>query len=182
MFTQKRSSRLMWSRGCNKTTSEMRGLLPQDWLGNSRRGENIQIHTQHKDTITYVMVKLLQLKFIDYNTEQWNVFQKIECLRKSVHHDRHKGIHLILEVKTFIDNLHLRHVPVRSPALRSLDLPLITVIGIVGRERGITCIQEINKPKLERLRLERLIRHDQAVDFYTYKGSKRKTDSLTYNN
>jgi hypothetical protein len=110
------------------------------------------------------------------------VFQKIECLRRSVHHDGYKGIHLILEVKTFIDNLHLRHVPVRSPALRSLDLPLITVIGIIRRERGITCIQEINKSKLERLRLERLIRHDQDVDFYTYKGSKRKTDSLTYNN
>jgi hypothetical protein len=46
-----------------------------------------------------------------------------------------KDIHLTLEVKTFLDNLHLRWVPVRSPALESLDLPLITTIGITRRER-----------------------------------------------
>jgi hypothetical protein len=46
-----------------------------------------------------------------------------------------KDIYLALEVKTFLDNLHLRWVPVRSPALESLDLPLITVIGITRRER-----------------------------------------------
>jgi hypothetical protein len=46
-----------------------------------------------------------------------------------------KGIHLALEVKTFLGNLHLRWVPVWSPALESLDLPLITAIGITRRER-----------------------------------------------
>jgi hypothetical protein len=54
--------------------------------------------------------------------------------------DGYKGIHLSLEVKSFIDSLHLRWVLVRGLAIRSLDLPLITSIGIVGRERGITCI------------------------------------------
>jgi hypothetical protein len=49
------------------------------------------------------------------------------------------------EVKTFLGNLHLRWVPVRNPAFRSLFFPLITIVGIAARERGITCTQEINK-------------------------------------
>jgi hypothetical protein len=57
----------------------------------------------------------------------------------------YKGIHLALEVKTFLDNLHLRWVLVKSPTLRGMDLPLITAIGIARRERGIIYTQEINK-------------------------------------
>jgi hypothetical protein len=52
------------------------------------------------------------------------VFQKIECLRGSVQLDRYNDMHLALEVKTFIDNLHLRRILVQSPTLRSLDLRL----------------------------------------------------------
>jgi hypothetical protein len=62
------------------------------------------------------------------------MFQKIKCLRKSVYLNGYNGIHLVQEVTTFIDNLHLRWVPIRSPALRSLDLPLIIAIDIAGRE------------------------------------------------
>jgi hypothetical protein len=49
--------------------------------------------------------------------------------------DDYKGIHVALEVKFFIDSLRLRRVPVRGSAIGSLNLPLIIVIGIVGRER-----------------------------------------------
>jgi hypothetical protein len=63
------------------------------------------------------------------------VFQTIECLRRSIYLDGYKGIPLILEVATFIDNLHLRWVPVWSPALGSLNRPLITTISITRRER-----------------------------------------------
>jgi hypothetical protein len=58
----------------------------------------------------------------------------------SIYLDVYKGIHLALEVATFIGNLHLRWVPVQILALRSLDLPLITTISITGREIGIACI------------------------------------------
>jgi hypothetical protein len=53
-------------------------------------------------------------------------------------------------------------VPVGNPALLGLDLPLTTLIVIVGRRKNLTCTQ-INKTtraKLERLRYARLIRHD----------------------
>jgi hypothetical protein len=42
---------------------------------------------------------------------------------------------LALEVKTFISNLHLRWVPVQSPILGRMNLPLITSIDIAERER-----------------------------------------------
>jgi hypothetical protein len=41
----------------------------------------------------------------------------------------------------------LRQVSIRGPAIGSLDLPLITTIGITGRERGITCTQESQQSK-----------------------------------
>jgi hypothetical protein len=52
-------------------------------------------------------------------------------------------------VKFFNDSLHLRRVPVRGSAIGSLNLPLIIINGIVGRERGITCTQEINTSATE---------------------------------
>jgi hypothetical protein len=55
--------------------------------------------------------------------------------------DRYKGTHLALEVKSFIVSLSLRWVPVQGPAIESLDLPLITSIGIAERETWITCKQ-----------------------------------------
>jgi hypothetical protein len=59
--------------------------------------------------------------------------------------DGYKDIHLTLEVKTFLGNLHLLWVLVWSPAPKSLDFPLITAICIAEKEREITCTQEINK-------------------------------------
>jgi hypothetical protein len=81
--------------------------------------------------------------------------------------DGYKGIHLTLEVKSFISSLHMRRVLVRESALRCLNLPLITVIGITGREREreITCTQEINKAKLELVCSVRLTQHGQATSF-----------------
>jgi hypothetical protein len=67
------------------------------------------------------------------------VFQKIEYLHGSIYLDGYNFLHLALEVRTFLDNLHLRWIPVQSPALESLDLPVITAIDIVERKRGITC-------------------------------------------
>jgi hypothetical protein len=49
--------------------------------------------------------------------------------------DGYKGILLALKVKFFIGSLHFRCVPIRGPAIKILDLPLITVIDIAGRER-----------------------------------------------
>jgi hypothetical protein len=38
-------------------------------------------------------------------------------------------------VKSFIGSLHLRRVPVQRPTIKCLDRPLITAIGIIGREK-----------------------------------------------
>jgi hypothetical protein len=62
--------------------------------------------------------------------------------------DGYKDIHLALDVKTFLSNLHLRWVLVWSPTLRCLDFSLITVIGIARKERGINYTQEINNQSL----------------------------------
>jgi hypothetical protein len=68
--------------------------------------------------------------------------------------DGYNGIHLILEVKTFIAYLSLRWIPVQGPIISSLDLPLVATIDIIGRKGVITCKQENLKP--ERLHLARL--------------------------
>jgi hypothetical protein len=38
---------------------------------------------------------------------------------------------------------HLWHLPVRGPTVRSLDLPLVAAVGIIGRKREATCTQLI---------------------------------------
>jgi hypothetical protein len=46
-----------------------------------------------------------------------------------------------------INALSLR-IPVRSPSLIGLDLPLATLIGIAGKRKQIlTCTQETRRPK-----------------------------------
>jgi hypothetical protein len=49
--------------GCDRTTSKMRGLSPKIILGDSRRSENVQTHT-NKHTIPNMKfkLKLLQIK------------------------------------------------------------------------------------------------------------------------
>jgi hypothetical protein len=48
-----------------------------------------------------------------------------------------------------IGTLSLR-VPVQSPTLISLDFPLTTLIGIIGkRKQFLTCTQKITRAKLE---------------------------------
>jgi hypothetical protein len=62
-----------------------------------------------------------------------------------------------------INALSLR-IPVRSPTLIGLDLPLATLIGIAGKRKQIlTCTQETRRAKLERLRSGRLIHSDQQI-------------------
>jgi hypothetical protein len=64
---------------------------------------------------------------------------------------------------TFIGALSLR-IPVWRPTLISLDLPLVSLISITGKGKKIlTCTQETTRAKLERLRLARLIHHDQKA-------------------
>jgi hypothetical protein len=64
---------------------------------------------------------------------------------------------------TSIDALSLM-IPVRSPTLIILDLPLTTIVGIVGKRKQIlTCTQETTRAKLERLRSARLIHGDQQI-------------------
>jgi hypothetical protein len=47
-----------------------------------------------------------------------------------------------------IDALSLR-IPVRSPTLIGLDLPLTTLIGIAGKRKQIlTCIEETTRARL----------------------------------
>jgi hypothetical protein len=56
-----------------------------------------------------------------------------------------------------IDALRLR-VPVQSPTLIGLDLPLTALIGIAEKRKQIlTCTQATTRKKLERLCLARLI-------------------------
>jgi hypothetical protein len=41
-------------------------------------------------------------------------------------------------------------IPVQSPSLIGLDLPLTTLIGIIGkRKQFLTCTQETTRAKLE---------------------------------
>jgi hypothetical protein len=62
-----------------------------------------------------------------------------------------------------INALSLR-IPVWSPTLISLDLPLTTLIDITGKRKQIlTCTQEAIRAKLERLHLVRLIHGDQQI-------------------
>jgi hypothetical protein len=64
---------------------------------------------------------------------------------------------------TYIDALSLR-IPVRSPTLISLNLPLIAFIGITrNRKQILTYAQEIARAKLEWLRSARLIHGDQTI-------------------
>jgi hypothetical protein len=70
--------------------------------------------------------------------------------------DGYKGIHLALEVKSLSSGLSLRWVPIRGPYIRSLDLPLITIISITEREGEITCKQVNNKANPKRLRSVKL--------------------------
>jgi hypothetical protein len=65
---------------------------------------------------------------------------------------RHKGIHLILEVNTLFGNSTPTTVPARNLALGSLDFPLIAAIGITGRERRKNLPTKSYKAKLKRLR------------------------------
>jgi hypothetical protein len=62
-----------------------------------------------------------------------------------------------------ISALSLR-IPIRSPTLIGLDLPLTTLIGITGkRKQFLTYTQEITRAKFERLRLARLIHGDPRI-------------------
>jgi hypothetical protein len=63
----------------------------------------------------------------------------------------------------FISTLSLR-IPVRSPILVNLDLPLVAIISITRkRKKLLTCTQETTSAKLEGLRSARLIRGDQKT-------------------
>jgi hypothetical protein len=63
------------------------------------------------------------------------VSQKRVCTK--VFHDSYKGLHPALKMKSFSSSLSLRQIPVCGPAMRSLDLPLVTTIGISGRGGGV---------------------------------------------
>jgi hypothetical protein len=72
-------------------------------------------HThQAYNTMIKVEVKLLQLQFKVYKTLKQKVLQKIEHICGSVHLDD-KGIHLALEVKTFLSN----STPTMGPSMES---------------------------------------------------------------
>jgi hypothetical protein len=80
---------------CDRTTSEMRGLSPKIILGDSRRNENAQTHTnKHTVPNKKFKLKLLQIKchalgFTKDKTQ--NVLQKIIRVftEAFVSHDRH---------------------------------------------------------------------------------------------
>jgi hypothetical protein len=64
---------------------------------------------------------------------------------------------------SYISALSMR-IPVRCPTLINLDLPLTTIVGIVGKRKNLlTCTQEIIRAKLEQLRSTRLIHDDQET-------------------
>jgi hypothetical protein len=62
-----------------------------------------------------------------------------------------------------IDTLSLR-IPVQSPTLISLDLPLTTLVGITRKRKQIlTCTQETARATLDQLRSTRFIHGDQQI-------------------
>jgi hypothetical protein len=62
-----------------------------------------------------------------------------------------------------IGALSLR-IPVRSPTLTGLDIPLTTLVGIAGkRKQFLTYTQKIAGAKLEQLRSAWLIQGDQKT-------------------
>jgi hypothetical protein len=64
---------------------------------------------------------------------------------------------------TSIDALRLR-IPVWSPTLNGLDLPLTTLIAIARKRKQIlTCTQKATRVKFERLCSARLIYGDQQI-------------------
>jgi hypothetical protein len=66
-------------------------------------------------------------------------------------------------------------IPVWSPILIGLDLPLTTLIGITEkRKQFLTCKQETTRAKLDRLRSARLIHGDQQVTTRHAKAYKMK--------
>jgi hypothetical protein len=67
------------------------------------------------------------------------VSQKRVCAK--TFHDGYKGLHLTLGMKSLSSGLSLGWILVCGPTIMSLDLPLVTTISIVKRERerGITC-------------------------------------------
>jgi hypothetical protein len=73
--------------------------------------------------------------------------------------------------------LSLGWVPIQSPALIGLNLPLMAIAGIVERGKKLTCTQDIYKAKLERLHSARLIRRDQKATLYTCRVSNDIKDS-----
>jgi hypothetical protein len=76
-----------------------------------------------------------------------------------------------------IDSLSLR-VPVRSPALISLDFPLTALVGIAGkRKQFLTCTQKTTRAKLERLRSARLIQDDQKINTRHAKALNKTNNS-----
>jgi hypothetical protein len=129
----------------------------------SVKRECANTHNKDLDTISEVTVKLLQLRFRMKRIAEAVSLKEWEFVRKHFL-DGYKGIHLALEVKSFVGSLYLRWVVVRGSTIGSLDLPLITTIGITGREREreITCTQEINKAKLERQHSVRLARQGSS--------------------
>jgi hypothetical protein len=53
-------------------------------------------------------------------------------------------------------------IPIWRSTLIYLDLPLASLIGIIGmRKKNITCTQETTRVKLEQLHSSRLVLHDQ---------------------
>jgi hypothetical protein len=88
--------RAQWLRArCDRTTSEMRGLSTKIILGDSRRSENAQTHTNtHTIPNMKFKLKLLQIKchvLGSYNRQAQNVLQKIirAFAEAFVSHDRH---------------------------------------------------------------------------------------------
>jgi G:T/U-mismatch repair DNA glycosylase len=81
--------------GCDRTTSEMRGLSPKIILGDSRRSENAQTHTiKHTIPNKKFKLKLLEIKCYVLgftNDKAQNVLQKIIRVfaKAFVSHDRH---------------------------------------------------------------------------------------------
>jgi hypothetical protein len=62
-----------------------------------------------------------------------------------------------------INTLSLR-IPMRCSTIISLDLPLISLVGIAEkRKKLLTCTQETTRAKLERLCPAKLIHDDQKI-------------------
>jgi hypothetical protein len=145
-------------------------------------------NTTHKHTMPWyssykvvIIVWVPCIKFTEVEAKKSALKDRTEFLRKRFLSRQAHTLHHRREWAP-LDDLCL-WLPVGNPALISLFLPLIALIGITGRRRReiLTCTQDkITRAKLERLCSARLIRHDPKATNSRHAKSSKVVQTQAY--